>query len=235
MSKPFPLPLERIERRLNEGLLELKKYEHIQNMDELIDLLVSFRYNEKLTKLSEFNEEQLFKYINKSRVKTLQIAKKELSGLISFSAHEMNSSAFTHIYGIIVYNFMAKFGRKLDSKELRICLESNLAEKLIFAQDNFININEVHLDRNYFKQLKKIKFSKEVRKFHKLIYYKYWNYLTTEILLECSRCATFGICSNFLAGCYALSNGRDEVIHEDVISGWILTLKLFDMDLKHYI
>ena len=235
MSKPFPLPPEYIEKNLKKNRLELKKYKHVKNIDELINLMDSFRRAEKLIKLSKFDLDRLYKYINKSKVGTIKTAKKELVGIISFSAKEMKFISFTTIYDIIIYNFMVEFGRKLDSKELRICLESNLAEKLIFAQDNFININDVHLDRNYFKQLKKIKFSKEVRKFDKFIYNEYWQYITTEILLDCSICATFGICSNFLAGCYALSNGRDEVIHEDVISGWILTLKLFDMDLKHYI
>ncbi|MCQ2977319.1 MAG: hypothetical protein MJ232_04820 [archaeon] len=235
MSKPFALPPERIERRLKEGLLELKKYEHIQGMNELIDLLVSFRYNEKLIELSKFDEERLYKYINRSKVKTVEIAKKELPGLISFSAREMSFIAFTSIYESIIYNFMAEFGRKLDENEFNSCLRSNLVEKLIYAQDNFINIGDVHLDRTYFKQLKKIKFSKEIKKFDKIIYKKYWSYITTEMLLDCSRCANIGISVNFLAGCYALSNGRNEVTHEDIINSWILTLNLFNMDLKPYI
>lgn len=44
-----------------------------------------------------------------------------------------------------------------------------------------------------------------------------------------------GICSKFLSGCYAFADGRYEVIPEDIINGWILTLKLFDIDLRPYI
>lgn len=86
MSKPIPLPPEYLEKKFKKSLKELEEYEHIGNMNELIDLLINFRHNKKLITLSNFGEDKYFRYMKKANVNFIKIAKKELAGLISFNA-----------------------------------------------------------------------------------------------------------------------------------------------------
>lgn len=236
MSKPIPLPPEHLDKWFKEGLLELEEYNYIQGVDELIDLLKYYRNSEKLKILSEFNIGRNIFNPNTKNIEIIKNAKKELGGLINFNASQMDFYGFNSLNVIIIYSIMSEFNKILSDDEIDQILHSNLISKLIFSQEKFIVPNEnIKLDGQYFKQLRKIKFRKQEKKLHKLIYIDIWCKVTDIFLIDNFKTVKFGMCSDFLSGCYAFSEGRGEVNLEDVVKAWILTLKLFDMDLRHYI
>lgn len=161
MSKPIPLPPEYLEKKFKKSLKELEEYKHIGNMKELIDLLINFRHDKKLITLSNFGEDKYFRYMKKANVNFIKIAKKELAGLISFNAGKMSFISFTSIYSVIIFNLMSEFNRELNKEEIGCVLHSNLIPKLIFAQDNFLSVEDEYVDNDYFKQLKKLNLQKK--------------------------------------------------------------------------
>ncbi len=235
MSKPFAFPPEYLEKKFNEDLVGLDEFSYVLGFEEFRNFLINYRNNEKLITLSKLVDYNLYKPVDKSKdVEVIINAKKELNSF-SIIVSKISLHAFIHVYSVIAYSCIGAMNRELTNLEINQIINSDLISKLSLGLDNFRSINDVILDRDFFKSFKKIKFNKESKKLDKTIYSGYFRHICVETLAESDLSHAFGMCANYLAGCYAFADGRVEVVPEDIIKGWTLTLNLFNMDLRPYV
>lgn len=229
---------EYIDEKFEEGYESLNKYLDVPGMIELRELLVSLRPSEYLNYLGNIKY-YIFDDILKVRrdIPLFKDAEKGLSrGLSSFKSYKISWPYFTAVYSIILYSSICNYKHDLSFEERLKIIHSDLPIKLSLGLDKCMTVDDsCFLDLAFFKKLNKIKWSKKAKNIQQTIKWGYWNALSREHDLHSKVFNQFVISNEYLSCCYAFSEGRDEVIGEDVIRAWLLILRVFLADWREYI
>lgn len=217
----------------------LNEFLDVPDMLELRDLLVSLKNNERYIYISKHVDYDAFHDMNilKKEIKIFRDAEKGLGdwGFI-FSKSKLSNGAVASVHSIILYSCVCEFQRELTKEEKEKIYKCDLVHKLTLGQENFLNIKNYDIiDKDFFKNINKIKWNKRANKLNKTIYNGYWYVLSLEYELHHYPHSKFGICADYLACCRVYMDGRDEIMPEDLVKSWLLTLKLFLSDLRPYI
>ncbi|WP_294005591.1 hypothetical protein [uncultured Methanobrevibacter sp.] len=83
--------------------------------------------------------------------------------------------------------------------------------------------------------MKKIRWNSSANKLKNIIYRDLMGTLTLELNTDSGVTSSFGECAEYFACCNVFNDNRLEVMPDDVVKSWLLTLNLFLMDLRPYI
>lgn len=152
------------------------------------------------------------------------------------SKAQISWSSFIAIYSVMMFSCATKFKRQITDEEFMKILSSDIPFKLSIGFDNWFNVQDISvLDKKFFKNLLKIKWTKEAKKTHKAIHEGYWLSLSMEYGIKSKVDNRFSVGADYLSCCYAFSEGRNEILPEDQVRAWTLILNLFLADLRPYI
>lgn len=233
---------EFLEKDFEKSYAKINEFLDVPGVFELRDLLVSFRTNEQYIFVSENIHCDIYDVAKKykKKVNLLQVAAKGL-GIIytSFiSKSKISWESFIAVYSIVLYSCCANFKRDLTDDECGMILKSDLVYRLTLGLDNWQKVNnssQYHLDKSFFKNLLKIKWSKKAKQIDKAVYDGYFESLMLEYGMDGKVCVEFAISVDYLSCCYAVADNRNEILAEDVAAAWLLILNLFLADLRSYI
>ncbi len=231
---------EFLEKDFEESYAKLNEFLDVPGMLELRDLLVSFRTNEEYIFLSENIDDDYYNLARRSR-KKFKMLNTSAEGLGLFmsmfiSKAQISWTSFIAIYSVMMFSCATKFKRQITDEEFMKILSSDIPFKLSIGFDNWFNVQDISvLDKKFFKNLLKIKWTKEAKKTHKAIHEGYWLSLSMEYGIKSKVNTCFSLSADYLSCCYAFSEGRNEILPEDQVRAWTLILNLFLADLRPYI
>lgn len=190
--------------------------------------------------LSENFDDDYYNLARRSRkkFKMLNTSAEGLGLFISMfiSKAQISWSSFMAIYSVIIFSCGTNLKREITEDDVMKILSSDIPFKLSLGFDNWFNVQNIDvLDEQFFKNLLKIKWTKEAKKTHKAIRDGYWLSLTGEYGIESRVSICFIMGADYLSCCYAFSEGRNEILPEDNVRSWTLILNLFLSDLRPYI
>lgn len=233
---------EYLENHFSKSDEKINKFLDVSDVLELRDLLVSFRTNEEYIFVSENIHRDIYDFAKKykKKVNLLQVASDGLGIIYTFftSKSKISWESFIGVYSVIMFSCCANFKRDLTDDECGMILKSDLVYRLTLGLDNWQRVNnssQYSLDKSFFKNLLKIKWSKKAKQMDKAVYNGYFESLGLEYGMDGKLAADFGLAVDYLSCCYAVADNRNEILVEDVVMSWILILNLFLADLRPYI
>jgi len=153
-----------------------------------------------------------------------------------FTSDFITNREFNQIYIFFEKIYYMNLGRKLEHEDAINIFFSRLDERVIFALDKFDEISDVpEITSDFLLKLKKLKWKdKKTNKFHDKLLLAYWY---AERDLVGSNLIFEAIERGFLltlTGCSVVSEGRDEIIYEDVIRAFKTYFKLLKTDITKF-
>lgn len=229
---------ESIDEEFDKGFEKLNEFSDVQGIFELRDLITSYKTSNRYKFVGENIKVDLSQecFDNSKKIPLISYAKKEL-GSIKFLIGKSNISftSFIGLCSVIAFSCACDFNRDLTYGERIKVLNSSLIPKLTLAQEDFEDLKTWNLDKKFFKSLSEVKWDNRAKKLHKTIRNGCWFAIQLQHMIERAPNAQFGFCARYLASSHVLTHNFDKVMPENIINGWLLTFKIFDSDLRHYI
>ncbi len=229
-------PQKTIDEWINEDYEKLDVFMDVDSMEDLRELILSFKYDDKFAFLSE-NIHYQTDINNYSDNNNLYLDANDVLGDFGFifSNSHLSSVCIDSLFFVIECSCIGELRRELSNIEKEKVYYSDLGYKLTLGQENFLKIqNNEKITKTFFKKLNKIKWSSDSKNLDKYIK-KFWDTVTLQYDTSHHIVSSFSVCANYFSCCRALTQGRFEVSTEDVVQSWFLVLNLFLMDLRPYI
>ncbi|RPF50770.1 hypothetical protein EDC42_1423 [Methanobrevibacter gottschalkii DSM 11977] len=229
-------PQKTIDEWINEDYEKLDVFMDADSMEDLRELILSFKYDDKFAFLSE-NIHYQTDINNYSDNNNLYLDANDVLGDFGFifSNSHLSSVCIDSLFFVIECSCIGELRRELSNIEKEKVYYSDLGYKLTLGQENFLKIKNYEvINKTFFKKLSKIKWSSNSKNLDKYIK-NFWDTITLQYDTYYHIVSSFSVCANYFACCRALTSGRLEVSNEGVIQSWLLTLNLFLMDLRPYI
>lgn len=226
-------------------LNNLREVEGVSRLDELIDLLVFLRDDEKyhnVCRLADLNslgdDNNNFHYSIKD-VPFHYAAERGLGFSLPFYLPPITKlidiDSFIVVYTMIQCSYISYSGHRLNNNEDKAIKLSDIMQYISFFVEDFDNESNVLPDCDYgefFKKLHHLYWEDKKAKKLDAAVYSFYSLISGYNYLPYLFSRTFGRATTYLMGCNALREGRDSIGCDDVVVGYLATFKIILNDIR---
>jgi len=168
----------------------------------------------------------------------LVLAYDNLNHKPSIFSELIDYNKFYYLFPFLEWIYSMRLERQLESEDVRKIFRSDIGERIVFALDNFDEINEIpRLTPEFFQKIRKIKWKDKKTK---NLYSK------LEKALRFSVFKNFGFKEGtfnakqmelvlFFAGCSAVNKGKEKIDENDVFTAYKTLFKIIKTNMSEFI